>query len=110
MTKEENMEKSASGQNADEVMQQVYDVLSNLPWSGGMHGFNNSRPLHKLTIYTSHELLATTHLDQMLDLLQWDLLLKGSRVEIENMTFLLKLQQANNCHDTEVYDTNQAFA
>lgn len=91
-------------------MQQAYDVLSNLPWSRDIHGFDNSEPLHKLTIYTSREWLATTHLDQMLDLLQQDLLLKGSRVEIENMTFFLKLQQAYNCCDTEVYDTSQAFA
>jgi hypothetical protein len=102
--------KSVSRHSADEVMQQAYDVLLYLPWLGNICGFDNDEPLYKLALYTSREWLTTTHQDQMLDLLQCDLLLKGSKVEIENIAFFAKLQQGYDCHDMDVYDESRAFA
>jgi hypothetical protein len=96
--------KSVYRQSADEVMQQAYDVLSYLPWLGNICGFDNDEPLHKLALYMSCKWLTTTHQDQMLDLLQCDLLLKGSKFEIENMAFFAKLRQGYDCCDMDVYD------
>jgi hypothetical protein len=45
----------------------------------------------------------------MPDLLRRDLLLKGSKVEIENMAFFAKLQQGYDCR-VDVYNQSRAFA
>jgi hypothetical protein len=46
----------------------------------------------------------------MLDLLQHDLLLKGSDVEIGNMAFFQTSQEAYNHWETREYDENRHFA
>jgi hypothetical protein len=38
------------------------------------------------------------------------LLLKGSKVEIENIAFFAKLQHGYDCRDMDVYDKSQTFA
>ena len=67
--------KKAKDEDADGVMQEAYDMLSCLPWSGDIYGFDHCEPLYMLATYASHKWLATTHENQILDLLQWDLLL-----------------------------------
>jgi hypothetical protein len=54
----------------DVIMQEAYDMLSCLPWSGNIHGFDHNEPLYKLATFASHRWLATTHEDQILDLLR----------------------------------------
>jgi hypothetical protein len=53
--------KMTDGKSTDMIMQEAYDMLSCLPWSGDVHGFDASKPLYKLATYASHEWLATTH-------------------------------------------------
>jgi hypothetical protein len=92
--------KTMDGENADTIMQEAYDMLLCLPWSRDVRGFNASEPLYKLATYASCEWLATTHEDQILDLLQRELLLKGTRTEIAQMAFFWSLRQAYTCCDT----------
>jgi hypothetical protein len=93
----------------DEVMQEAYDMLSCLPWSGNIHGFDDSEPLYMVATYASREWLATTHENQILDLLHRNLLLKGSRTEIVNMAFFTELRQAYDHCDTGDYDESHSF-
>ena len=91
-------------------MQEGYDVLSYLPWSGNICGFDDDEPLHTLAVYASREWFSTMHENQMLNLLRCDLLLKRSNVEIGNMAFFATLQQAYDCRDTGEYDESNHFA
>jgi hypothetical protein len=101
---------TSSGESIDEVMQWAYDVLSYLPWSGDICGFGDPEPLHRLATYASHAWLASMHENQMLDLLRRDLLLRGSKVEIQNLSFFKDLQQAYEQRDTGQYDQSNHFA
>ncbi|KIM89787.1 hypothetical protein PILCRDRAFT_49180, partial [Piloderma croceum F 1598] len=84
----------------DEIMQQAYDMLSCLPWCGDIRGFDHNEPLHQLVMYASRAWLGTMHENQILDLLQRELLLKGSRIEVAGMAFFTTLREAYNCRDT----------
>jgi hypothetical protein len=63
---------TSAGECVDRVMQEGYDVLSYLLWSGNICGFNNDEPLHTLAVYASHEWFSTMHENQMLNLLRCD--------------------------------------
>jgi hypothetical protein len=102
--------KSVSGEIMDEVMQEAYNVLSCLPWSGIVCGFDDHEPLHTIATYTSRAWFSTLHENQMLDLLRRDLLLKGSNVEIGKMAFFQTLQEAYNHRETGEYDESRHFA
>jgi len=104
------LKKTMNGENADAIMQEAYDMLSCLPWSGDVRGFNASELLYKLATYASREWLATMHEDQILDLLRRELLLKGTRTEIAQMAFFWSLHQAYTCHDTGEYEESHVFA
>jgi hypothetical protein len=94
----------------DEVMQEAYDILSYLPWSGCIWGFDSSEPLHTLATYATCNWLSTTHEDQMLDLLQCDVLFKGLKIKIKNMAFFMKLCNAYNHWDSGEYSESCCFA
>jgi hypothetical protein len=94
----------------DTVMQEAYDVLSYLPWSGNICGFDDDEPLHALAMYASRAWLSTLHENQMLDLLRRDLLLTRSNIEIGNMAFFATLQKAYDRRDTGEYDESNHFA
>jgi hypothetical protein len=89
---------TTSGELVDNVVQDAYGLLSCLPWSASISGFNNTEPLHILSTYTSKSWLSTMHEDQMLDLLRIDTLWKGLNVEILGMYFFLKLQDGYRLH------------
>ena len=101
---------SSSGETMDKVMQEAYDVLSYLPWSGNICGFDDDEPLHTLATYASRAWLSTLHENQMLDLLRRDLLLTQSNIEIGNMAFFTTLRKAYDCRDTGEYDESNHFA
>ena len=90
-------------------MQDAYDVLSYLPWTSDICGFDNSDPLPTVATYASRSWLTTIHEDQMLDLLRHDLLLRGSKAEIENMAFFPKLREGYNQRNTGQYNEAQTF-
>jgi hypothetical protein len=102
--------KTPEGATTDAIMQEAYDMLSCLPWSGNIRGFDHNEPLYKLATYASHQWLATTHEDQILDLLRRDLLLKGAKIEIAGMAFFTTLRKAYDCRETGEYDESRAFA
>jgi hypothetical protein len=101
--------RSAEGGSTDAIMQEAYDMLSCLPWSGNIHGFDEMEPLYTLATYASHQWLTTTHENQILDLLRRDLLLQGSKVEIAGMAFFTTLRKAYDCCDTGQYSESRAF-
>ena len=102
--------KPSSGKTMDHIMQEAYDVLSYLPWSGNIYGFDDREPIHTLATYASHKWFSTLHENQMLDLLRWDLLLQNYKIEIENMAFFPKLQEAYDHQDIGEYDESHKFA
>jgi len=102
--------KSDDGENRDEIMQEAYDMLLCIPWSGNIRGFDHNEPLYKLAMYASHAWLATTHKNQILDFLHCDILLQGSKIEIANMDFFPGLCKAYNQQDTGEYDESCGFA
>jgi hypothetical protein len=61
--------KTTDGESMDTTMQEAYDMLSCLPWSGDVRGFDASEPLYKLATYASREWFTTTNENQILDLL-----------------------------------------
>ena len=101
---------SSSGETMDKVMQEAYNILSYLLWSGNICGFDDDEPLHTLAMYASCAWLSTLHENQMLDLLWHDLLLTQSNIEIGNMAFFTTLQKAYDCRDTGEYDESNHFA
>jgi len=102
--------KKDDGKNTHEVMQEAYDMPSCLLWSGNICGFDHNEPLYKLATYASHAWLATTHENQILDLLRHDILLHGSNIEIANMDFFPSLRKAYDQRDMDVYDESRSFA
>jgi hypothetical protein len=101
--------KKAKDEDADDVMQEAYDMLSCLLWSGDIHGFDHREPLYMLATYASREWLATTHENQILDLLRWDLLLRGSGAKIASMAFFDVICSTYDHRDTGEYDESRAF-
>ena len=99
-----------SNESPDAIMQEAYDILSYLPWCGDIHGFDEIEPLHRLATYASRTWLGTSHEDQMLDLLRRDLLFKGSKVTIANMTFFKIICDAYACRDTVEYQDSRKFS
>ena len=102
--------RGSGDEKTDEVMQQAYDMLSCLPWSGNIHGFDHAEPLDQLATYASHEWLGTTHENQILDLLRHDLLLNGSRIEVPGMAFFTTIRQAYERCDAGMYEESRHFA
>lgn len=100
----------ADGEKTDSIIQEAYDILACIPWSGNIQGFDEREPLHKIATYASHSWLGTTHKNQMLDLLQRDLLFSGSSIEIANMAFFGTLRKAYEHCDTGKYEDSCSFA
>ncbi len=48
----------------------IHQSLKSLPWTGRILGFSDPEPLTKLSCYLSNKWLATTHIEQQLDLLR----------------------------------------
>jgi hypothetical protein len=102
--------KMADGEKTDSIIQEAYDTLACIPWSGNIRGFDEREPLHKLATYASRSWLGTTHENQMLDLLRRDLLFSGSSIEIANMAFFSTLHRAYEHRDTGEYEDSRSFA
>lgn len=49
--------------------EEIHQSLTSFTWTGCVFGFSQKEPLSKLTCYLSNKWLATTHIDQQLDLL-----------------------------------------
>ncbi|KIM80018.1 hypothetical protein PILCRDRAFT_89854 [Piloderma croceum F 1598] len=98
------------GEKTDEIIQQAYDMLSCIPWCGDIQGFDHNELLHQLATYASCAWLGITHQNQILNLFQCELLLKGSRIEVARMAFFTTIQEADNCCDTGKYEESQHFA
>jgi hypothetical protein len=45
-----------------------------LPWADDVYGFTEDEPIMRLADYLSEKWLSTVHVNQQLDLLQWELL------------------------------------
>jgi hypothetical protein len=52
-----------------QLIDQVYDSLGSLPWSGNIKGFSKPEPIYKLATYATRQWLSTIHENQMLNLL-----------------------------------------
>jgi hypothetical protein len=61
--------KVLSVDNVNDVMEEAYNILSCLSWSGNVLRFDGYDLIYKLATFASHAWLATTHMDEMLDLL-----------------------------------------
>lgn len=101
------------GQHIDQrLIQRVYDTLSVLPWSGNIHGFSNSEPLHSVTTYASPKCwFSEVHEHQMLDLLHRDIRLhtRGAGIEVENLSFFEKMKQAYDGKERGQYEVSREF-
>ncbi|KIM71177.1 hypothetical protein PILCRDRAFT_93993 [Piloderma croceum F 1598] len=95
--------KMADSEKTDSIIQEAYDILACIPWSGNIQGFDKREPLHKLATYASCSWLGTTHENQMLDLF-------GSSIEIANMAFFSTLCKAYEHCDTGEYEDSHSFA
>ncbi|KAF8237918.1 hypothetical protein L208DRAFT_1244808, partial [Tricholoma matsutake] len=73
--------------------------LLSLPWAGNVCGFEEAEPRTKLTTYLSQKWLATSHIDQQLDLLWMDLTCK-----IVWQSFFCKLVELYHCRETKPYN------
>jgi len=72
----------------------IYEKLSSIQWSGNMHGFSASVPIHHLTSFLSQEWLSDHHETQMLDLLRLEINRKqAGSVQIGNVFFTTHLKE-----------------
>jgi hypothetical protein len=61
-----------------ELVDTVYNTLSNVPWSAKIGGFCEDEPTVSLSHYATTEWLKTTHENQMLELLSHDIIRHSS--------------------------------
>ena len=82
-------------------------LFLNIPWAGDVHGFTEAEPIMKLACYLSEGWLATTHGNQQLDLLRWNIAHSGidpqSLCEVVNLNFFQKLVQIYRARDAAPY-------
>jgi hypothetical protein len=55
---------------------EVFALLSTLPWSGNIRGFDNAEPLYCLATYVTRDWFSDVHQNQMLDILRRTLVLE----------------------------------
>ncbi|KAH7917030.1 hypothetical protein BV22DRAFT_994373, partial [Leucogyrophana mollusca] len=93
------------------LIEEVYNALSSLPWSGDIRGFDSPEPIYKLATYATCHWLSTVHEDQMLDLLRRQLCLTPSahRVEIQNMGFQKFIQEGYTHRNSGEYEESRYF-
>jgi hypothetical protein len=92
------------------VIEEAYNILSALPWSGEIHGFDNTEPIHSLASYATHQWMSDVHENQMLDILRRSLMLRGeSGFEIENLAFIPVLEQAYKHRESGEYEEIRYF-
>ncbi|KAF9236437.1 hypothetical protein BU15DRAFT_50062, partial [Melanogaster broomeanus] len=94
------------------LIQQVYNTLALLPWSGDICGFEANDPILKLHTYTTNNWLSDTHENQMLDLLRRKLCQQpnGLQVLVENTFFINYLQKGYECQEAGEYESSKYFA
>jgi hypothetical protein len=83
----------------------VMNMLSILPWSGNVRGFDNAEPVYSLATYATHDWFSCIHQDQMLDILRRTLMLdpQYAKIRIENLSFTAVLQTAHERHNSDKY-------
>jgi hypothetical protein len=77
----------------------VRAALDRVPWTGYISGFTDHEPLIKLTRYLSHDWLATTQINQQLDLLRQRVFRQqalSTKYEIVNTHFFSKIIEIFN--------------
>jgi hypothetical protein len=91
---------------------EVMDVLSILPWSGDVRGFDNAEPVYHLATYATREWFSCVHQNQMLDILRRDLMLdpQYSKIRIENLSFTAVLKTAHKTRNSGEYGNSRHFA
>jgi hypothetical protein len=81
----------------DNLLNQVLNALSYIPWTGQLIGFQNLIGIHNLWTFLSKEWLSDDHLLIMLDLLQEDVAIEyRNHILIENMHFMNVLTAVYN--------------
>lgn len=87
------------------AVEQTYEDLASLPWSGDVQGFDNPEPLHTLATYATHEWFSDVHENQMLDLLRLQVgrRNKGCQFEVENLAFWKFLKTAYDQREGGAY-------
>lgn len=50
---------------------EIHEALGHVAWAGNVHGFSDPEPVTSLARYLSTDWLATTQINQQLDLLRW---------------------------------------
>jgi hypothetical protein len=89
-------------------LQQAFNSLSHIPWTGQLQGFQDTIELEKLSIYFTEEWLTDDHELVMLSALKDDLLATGKDDSfIENTAFMLLL--GNAYRDQQAYTTKQCY-
>jgi len=85
----------------------VIDALGQIPWTGNISGFAESEPLIKIAGYLSSKWLATTHIEQQLDLLRLRISrhhASPTKYEIVGTHFFTKIIQLFRQRETSTYN------
>jgi Ulp1 protease family, C-terminal catalytic domain len=91
-----NLQAQIARHPTSQPLQNAFNTLSYLPWTGRLSGFPNSIELHQLSIYFTREWLTDDHELVMLDVLKKDLadLECADNIFIENTAFTTLLTAA----------------
>jgi hypothetical protein len=91
------------------LIQDVYNVLSCIPWGRKIRGFSASVGTEYLAAYATTEWLNDEHITHMLDLLRCDVIWEGlsQSVEVESVWFIPKLMEGYS--DQEKYSLHRSY-
>jgi hypothetical protein len=78
------------------LIDETYLALSTIWWSGDIQGFYNDEPINNLAQYATHQWFSNIHENQMLDILQWELLLDPAEqsIEVQSLIFMTWIKWA----------------
>jgi hypothetical protein len=95
-----------------QLLDEVYQALSTLEWSGCIKGCGEEDPINTLASYATHQWLTTTHENQILHLLLRDLAHNPAarKFHIEDLQFWSYIKQSYDKHQSDMYTESKYFA
>jgi hypothetical protein len=85
----QNLERQMARNQDDLLLQETFNSLAYVPWTGYLQGFHSTIQLHQLSVYFTRDWLTDDHQLVMLDTLKEDLVMTGQdNYFIENTAFM----------------------
>jgi Ulp1 protease family, C-terminal catalytic domain len=104
----QNLETQMARNQDDLLLQETFNSLAYVPWTGYLQGLHSTIQSHQLSVYFTRDWLTDDHLLVMLDTLKADLVMTGQdNYFIENTAFMTLLSGAY--HNKDEYQTEHLY-